>query len=76
MTDKYDQRQGNGAESGRIHDDLGGVIGVVAEFHGIHGRIDGGRDGTVDEEYDSSDGRERTGDESIGNKNHGQADGW
>ena len=75
MADEYDQCQGDGTERCRVHDDLGGVIGIVAKFHGIHGRIDGGRNSTVDEEDDSSNGRECTGDEGIGNENHGQADG-
>lgn len=75
MTDKYDQCQGDGTESGRVHDDLSGIIGIIIKFHGKHSRVDGSGDGTVYEEDDSSYGRERAGHENIGSKNDSQADG-
>lgn len=68
------ESQGYGAQGRRVHDDLRGVIGVVVELDGKQGRIDGRRDGTVDEEDRGTDGCERAGPEGIGQVDHGQAD--
>lgn len=74
MSQENIESQGYGAQGRRVHDDLRGVIGVVVELDGKQGRIDGRRDGTVDEEDRGTDGCERAGPEGIGQVDHGQAD--
>ena len=74
MSQENIEGQGYGAEGRRIHDDLRGIIGIVVKFDGEQGRIDGCRDGAVDEEDRSADGGERAGPEGVGDIDHGQAD--
>ena len=74
MPDKDDDCHRYGTEGGRVHDDLCGVVRIIIEFQGVHGRVDGGRDGAVNEEDDGADGCEGARDEGVGAVDHGQAD--
>ena len=53
MPDKDDDGHRYGTEGGRVHDDLCGVVRIIIEFQGVHGRVDGCRDGAVNEEDDN-----------------------
>ena len=52
ISDEDEHGHGDGAEGRGVHDDLCGVFRLVVEFDGVHGRVDGGRDGAVNEEDD------------------------
>lgn len=74
MADEDIERQGDGAEGRRVHDDLRGVIGVVAEFDSKEGRIDRRRNGAVDEEDHGADSRKGAGHQGVGCVYHDQAE--